>query len=261
MKKSKQIKTVFKTFFALLIGLVSINSLLAQDSTSNKWEFLAEPYLLFPYMQGNVGIGNNITMPVDANPGDIFSNLQFGGMIYLEARTNKWAISSDYVLMMLNQDITPTNLIASGNVKVTQSIWELAGLYRILPFLEVGIGGRLNYLSTGIDAQRNVIPIGSESLSGSHSKAFYDPLLIARFATNINEKWLFQLRGDLGGFSIGSDFTWQLQGYAGYRFSKLFQVTAGYRYIGINYDKGENLDRFIFNMDEFGPVIKLGFNF
>jgi hypothetical protein len=62
-------------------------------------------------------------------------------------------------------------------------------------------------------------------------------------------------------FGIGSDFTWQLQAYAGYRFSKLFQLTAGYRIIGIDYDKGADKDRFIFDMNEFGPVVRFGFNF
>jgi trans-2-enoyl-CoA reductase len=52
-----------------------------------------------------------------------------------------------------------------------------------------------------------------------------------------------------------------LQAYAGYRFSKLFQLTAGYGIIGIDYDKGVDKERFIFNMNEFGPVIRIGFNF
>jgi hypothetical protein len=88
-----------------------------------------------------------------------------------------------------------------------------------------------------------------------------DPILIARLTASIREKWLFHLRGDLGGFGIGSDFTWQLEAYAGYRFSKLFQLKAGYRYISIDYDKGADEERFIFNVDEFGPEIKLGFSF
>ncbi len=79
------------------------------------------------------------------------------------------------------------------------------------------MGGRLNYLVTDVDAQRNVLPEGSETLSGHHSKTFYDPILLTRLTYSIEDKWLFQFRGDLGGFGIGSDFTWQLQAYAGYQ--------------------------------------------
>lgn len=245
----------------LLFGSMHIDKLYAQEETNKKWGFLVEPYILFPYIQGNVGVGSTITLPVDADPGDIFSNLQFGGMIYLEANTDKWAITSDYVLMMLKQDVTPTNLISSGTVELTQSIWELAGLYRLNSFIEVGIGGRLNYLPVSTEAVRNVLPEGSENLSGSHSKTFYDPIIITRLATAIKGKWLLQFRGDLGGFGVGSDFTWQIQAYAGYKFKKLFQLTAGYRMLGINYDKGDYAERFIFDVNEFGPVVRFGFNF
>ena len=106
-----------------------------------------------------------------------------------------------------------------------------------------------------------MLPVGSEALTGYHSKTFYDPILIIRLTTDINNEWLFQFRGDLGGFGIGSDFTWQLQAYAGYRFTTLFQLSVGYRMLGIDYDKGEDDEHFIFDMNEFGPVIRLGFNF
>ena len=240
---------------------MSSSQLSAQESPEKKWNFLVEPYILFPYIQGNVGIESLNTLSVDADPGDIFSKLHFGGMIYLEAHTDKWAIGSDYVLMMLNQDVTPNKLISSGTVDLTQSIWEISGLYRVYKFIEVGIGGRLIYLSTSTEAVRNVLPEGSENLSGSHSLTFYDPIIITRLSTAIKEKWLLQFRGDLGGFGVGSDFTWQLQAYAGYKFTKVFQLTAGYRYLGIDYDGGEYDERFIFDVNEFGPEIQFGFTF
>ena len=52
-----------------------------------------------------------------------------------------------------------------------------------------------------------------------------------------------------------------MQAYAGYRFSKLFQVTAGYRVLGMNYDKGSGEDRFLYDMDISGAVVRFGFNF
>jgi hypothetical protein len=63
------------------------------------------------------------------------------------------------------------------------------------------------------------------------------------------------------GFGAGSDLTWQLQTYAGYRFPKIFQLTAGYRILSINYDKGTGAEQFINKVDTFGPVIRMGFNF
>jgi len=49
--------------------------------------------------------------------------------------------------------------------------------------------------------------------------------------------------------------------YAGYKFTKVFQLTAGYWYMSMDYDKGTDADRFIYNVATFGPEISLGFNF
>ena len=94
----------------------------------------------------------------------------------------------------------------------------------------------------------------------SLSRTWIDPIIIARATGDIDDKWLFIFRGDFGGFGVGSDFTFQVQGYVGYRFSKLFQTSIGYRVIGIDYDKGSGEDRFRYNMNTFGPNIRLGFN-
>lgn len=238
------------------------SKILAQaEPKGKKWQYLAEPYLMFPNMKGETGIGSALTVPVDANTSDIFGALKMGAMIYLEAKTDKWAISSDWVYMDLKQDVEPGIIIHSGTVGLQQSIWELAGLYRVLPFLELGAGTRLNYLQTNIEARRNVFPAGTEEVKGLHDATWIDPILITCLTTDIDHKWLFQFRGDLGGFGIGSNFTWQLQAYAGYRVTSLLQLSVGYRVLSTDYTKKANYNEFVFDMNEYGPVIRLGFNF
>jgi hypothetical protein len=249
--------------FLSLFLLFFINIPLSAQSPDsvNKWNVLTEFYILFPYMDGETGVGNVITAPLEAKPGDIFSNLKFGIMLNAEVHNNKWAIISDLLYADLIQEVTPSTLLNSGTVSAKQIIWENSGLYRLTSYLEAGVGGRVNFMETGIDVRRNVIPAGTEQVSESASKTWFDPILIARVTTKIKEKWLFQVKGDLGGFGIGSDFTWQLQAYAGYRFSKLFQVSAGYKILSIDYDKGVDKERFIYNVDTSGPVVRFGFNF
>ena len=139
----------------------------AQTSAPEKVEF---PYRYLPYVSiygWRTGAGDLLSVPVDANPGDIFSKLKMAAMLYIEAKTDKWAITSDLVYMNLNQEVTPGTLLHSGEVKAKEFIWEPAGLYRIVPFWEVGLGGRLTSLSTDIDARRNVLPAGTRrSYSG-----------------------------------------------------------------------------------------------
>jgi hypothetical protein len=263
MKKFKnRISATFVSLSLILLFCNDFSQASAQDSTKvKKWHFLTDVYLMFPYMNGETGIGNLITVPVDANPGDIFSKLKMAAMLYFEAKTDKWAISSDLVYMNLNQEVTTGTLIHSGEVKAKEFIWEPAGFYRIMPFWDVGLGGRLTNIGADIDARRNVFPAGTEAVTGSGSKTWFDPVIITRLSADINEKWLLGFRGDVGGFGVGSDITWQLQAYAGYRFGKVFQLTAGYRILSIDYDKGVDTDRFIYNVNTFGPVIRFGFNF
>ena len=249
-------------FWSLLLLFIGYHPLDAQSpDPAKKWNFLTDVYLMFPYMDGETGIGESLILPVEANPGDIFSHLQMGAMLYLEARTEKWAITSDLVYMKLNQEVTPGTFVNSGDVTAKQLIWEAAGLYRITPFLEAGVGGRLNYLDMGIDVEKNVFPSGTEEVTGGKSKTWYDPVVIARLTTDIKDKWLFMFRGDIGGFGIGSDLTWQLHATAGYRFTKVFQMSLGYRILSTDYRTGEEPKEFLFDVNEFGPEIRFGFNF
>lgn len=249
-----------RIFVGLFLFVETIQGVAQEPAHEKKWKFLIEPYIMFPSMAGETGVRNLPSVDVDANAGDIFSKLQFGAMLYVEAQNDTWAITSDLLYMNLNQEATPTTIINSGEATAKQFGYELAGLYRIAPFLESGLALRLNNISSELDIIRNTID-GTESLNASLSKTWVDPVIVTRLTADIDDTWLFVFRGDFGGFGIGSNFTWQVQGYVGYRFSTLFQTSIGYRIIGIDYDQGTGEDRFRYDMNTFGPNVRLGFNF
>ena len=118
MKNKKQPKShilILSVILYLFIGAFLTNTFAQVSSSEDKWGFMIEPYLMFPNMSGQTGLGNLPTIPVDADPGDIFKKLHMGGMLYLEARYDQWAITSDLVFMNLQQDITPGKLIQLRN--------------------------------------------------------------------------------------------------------------------------------------------------
>jgi len=250
-----------RSIFTLLIVVAMTCS--AQDTTQTpgRWKFLVEPYLMFPNMKGTVGVGDLPDGKVDASIGDIFEKLQAGFMLYAEAENGTWALSSDFLYMNLKQDATPTKIINSGSVSVSETAWELAGLRKFLPWLEGGIGGRLVSLKVDMEVLRNVAGGGTAGQIKAETKTWFDPVLVVRMKLPDSGKWMLQLRGDIGGFGIGSDLTWQIQAYGGYRFSDLFQLTAGYRVLSIDYQDGADQARFLYDVTTFGPVIRLGFNF
>ena len=77
----------------------------ASDS-AKKCHVLADIYLMAPYMKGETGVNDKIMAPVDASAGDIFNKLKMAAMLYIEVQNEKWAFTSDFVYMSLNQNVT-----------------------------------------------------------------------------------------------------------------------------------------------------------
>jgi hypothetical protein len=257
---------MLKFTYVILLLLLPISIVSAQDTllttNNNKWHFLVEPYLMFPNMQGDLGLGDLPDASIDLNPGDIFNHLQIGGMLYLEGRNDNWAATSDFLYMKLNQDISPNKPINSGTATMSQTVWELAGMYKLNAWLEVGAGARLYNITADAELKIATLPPGTETTqSKSINETWVDPIIVTRLSYFTETNWIAELRADIGGFGIGSKFAWQIQADFGYRFSKLFHATIGYRDIDVNYENGNDSERFLYNIATFGPVIRLRFNF
>jgi hypothetical protein len=73
------------------------------------------------------------------------------------------------------------------------------------------------------------------------------------------------LRGDTGGFGVGSDFSWQAVG--GYIFDVgtwhgvTFSGIIGYRALSVDYTQGEGRRRYEFDIVQHGPVLGLSIRF
>jgi len=225
------------------------------EISPSNWDYLIQPYLLFPNMSGETAIGDLPAIDVDADIGDIFGHLKFGAMLYLEATNNTWTVSTDLIYMHLNQEVKKGDFITDGEANMKQFVAELAGLRRVSPWLEAGIGARLVSLNVDLDFETVLSTRNAET-----SETWVDPVIIARSNGNFNEDWLYMLRFDFGGFGIGSDFTWQLQADIGYNFSETFYTSLGYRFMSIDYNKGNGSDLFVYDIDTYGAVLKFGIN-
>ena len=263
-------KTIFLGLIICLLITVDLSA--QQDETvaaqTNKWTFLVEPYVMFPNMNGTLGIGVLPNAEIDASTSDIFSNLKMGFMLNLEASNGTWAVGSDVLYMKLGtQKVRSKELIngsvisANGELEAKQLGWEVSGLRRVTPWLELGLGILVNSINADLEITRNEIGGSTSTISKSKTETWVDPMVVTRVKSKPGEKFIYHFRGEIGGFGIGSDLAWQIQAYAGYRFSKLFQITGGYRLISLDYESGSDQDRFMYNVDTSGPVIRFGFNF
>lgn len=64
-------------------------------------------------------------------------------------------------------------------------------------------------------------------------------------------------RGDVGGFGVGSDLTWQAFAGIGYGFNPRWSVTAGYRALGVDFQRSW----FELDVIMHGPVVGVGLRF
>jgi len=224
------------------------------------WHWLAEPYVMFPNMKGDVGLADLPQASVDANPSDIFSHLQMGAMLFLEARNESWAFSSDVLYMDLDADLEPGRIVSSGSAGMKQVGWELAGMRRLAPWFELGLSAVYNKIDADVK-MTFVTGLGTSTREVSLSRDWVDPTIVARATFAIGTHWAAQLRANLGGFGVGSDLFWELQADAVYHHSDRWQMAFGYRLIDFDYDHGTGVRRFRYDMQNFGPVLKLGYSF
>lgn len=252
--------------------LLSPDPVQAQDSlkagnkvnSSSGWNLKAEPYLMLPAMNGNVGVGNLPEADLNASVSDIFSKLKFGAMLNVEASNPSWTIGIDFLYMNLQQDLKASNLIESGKVNAKQMGLEVYGMRRLKPWLEVGVGALVNSLSMEMEIQQNQVGGSTITRSGQQTKTWVDPMIMARVKTagaNTPKKIYGVLKGDIGGFGVGSEFAWQLQLSGGYRFSRLFDMSLGYRFIGLDYRDESDGKAFVYDVVTSGLMIRAGFVF
>jgi hypothetical protein len=234
------------------------------SDSSKKYKFYLEPYLMFTSMSGTTAFGNLPSTFICVPASEVFSHLKIGGMLYAEVHNNKLAYTSDLFYADLTEDASSKNGIISGTATLKQFLWELEGLYRLNSWLEAGLGARINNITAGLNITYNPIIGNGGSLTTNRQKSntWVDPLIVVRLKKVIQNKWLFQLRADMGGFGIGSEFAWQLQPDIFFRASKLMQFGLGYRIISMNYNNNKSgSDYFLYDMEEYGPQIRIGFNF
>jgi hypothetical protein len=123
--------------------------------------------------------------------------------------------------------------------------------------LEALAGGRYYYLRTRIEAdltgpRGTTVPF---ELDGSRD--WVDPIVGGRFSWRPAEGWLVGLRSDFGGFTIGSDFAWNVEATVEYQLANWLYVDAGYRALYADYEQGS----FKYDVWTHGPWIGIGFKF
>ncbi len=217
---------------------------------TDEWQFTVAPYLILPWMNGTTAV-KGYELEVNANPSDIFSNLQFGAMGYFEARKARWAFGVDALYMALGSSIDQPPL----NIDVNQGAYTFVGMRQVHENVDVLFGARWNVLQGKLSFKGPLQTVLNDT------KQWVDPIVGLRLKQNFRGKWHFSLEGDIGGFGAASKFAWELYPVVGVDVHKRVSLDLGYRVLGMDYDTGSGANYFKYDVITQGIVLGASFHF
>jgi hypothetical protein len=235
-----------------LLGLALLASAPLQAA---EWKHELAPYLWGSSMNGASGIGD-LTVNVDASFGDILDNLEMGFMGVYRASREKLSVTADVVYMGLGSTGTGPQGYVRGDVEMDQLAVEVDVGYELAERFVVFGGLRYNDLSLELDTTG---PLGTRSADADES--WVDPVIGVHYTIPFADDWSVMLRGDIGGFGVGSDFAWQAVTTLRWQASPRIGALAAYRYMDMDYEDGEGSNAFKYDLAFSGPALGIVFTF
>ena len=99
------------------------------------------------------------------------------------------------------------------------------------------------------------------TLSAEGTKQCLDPVVGARLRHQFYSGLNLVVSGDVGGFDVGSRFSWQALAALDYDFIKwknvIWSGMIGYKALYVDYSTGSGLTRHEYDMTMFGPIFGL----
>lgn len=228
------------------------------EETDN-WEFSLAPFYLWAMdMDGDAVIGGN-TASVDVSFDEITDNLEKAFIVHFEGMHQSdfgFLVDINYVSLHGSQ----TNLaLKTIDVDMDMTIAEFSALYRMqMEEHAFDLIAGMRYVNLDMDLK--ISSVGTVPGFGPGIKVdWVDPLVGARWMYNINEEWSVLARGDIGGFGVSSDFTWQALGLFEWKPYEHVSFIAGYRILDIDYDQGFGPTYFRYNVQSAGPLVGVNF--
>ena len=232
-------------------------------ATSDRWNITVAPYLWAAAMNGHAavaGIKSDVDVPVQ----DVLKDLSFGAMLAVDVEKGRFGIGFNGLFAR----VSPDSKVGDIKIDVTSDSGQLAVLpfYRLVEW-QYGVsssgaplrlvvapeaGFRFTYMRTEIDVHPGRTVDGSES--------WVDPLIGSRIGLELTDHWGIIGEGNLGGFEVGADFTWNAQAYVGYEFSLFGRPTTllvGYRALYQDYHH----NNFEWDVTMHGPVLGVATRF
>jgi hypothetical protein len=268
--------------FLIVIGVGKFDEVHADPMAppslkDSEWRVDFSPYVFLPAeVTGDATIAGQ-TISLDLDTSDILDLLSFA----LAGRTEFWkgdfGLILDGYYISLDADGTvetpgPLPINVSADLDMQQFYIDALGSYRVInePYnadgdmwsLDLMGGIRYNYLEQKVDASASggPGPGGATSLGGDET--WVDPIIGARVAMALNERWTAGVRGDIGGFGVSdADLQWSVTGGFDYRPWETTSLKFGWRAYSIDMSTTLSDGTFAYDFFQHGPYVAMTFRF
>ena len=258
------------------LGFALVTTAQAAESTystayinnDDSWKVEVAPYVWALNMNGTVQV-RRVRAHLDQTFSDILSQLNWAGMVWVEASKDKFGAFANILYASLSDGASDRYISAKVNTEfglysgglsyqVYKTCFSAAGCdsnFSLAPYL--------GFRTTTNDVKIIVnTPFGS--VQNTNNKDWTDPLVGARFNLNMTKSWLAILAADIGGTNASSDYSYNLVAMLGFKPQSILKKTSwylGYRLLDQHYATGTGRDYYNWNMKIFGPIASVSYTF
>jgi hypothetical protein len=235
-------------------------SVAAQSASSggSDWEFAVTPYLWMAGTKADIDTPQGESINTDESFFDILDDLKFAFMGAFEVKHGRFVSVQDMMFLSLGSSadghIGPIPIEADVDEKLLTTT-HLFG-YRVVDngpmFVDIFAGGRITSIKVDVD-----IHLPLQTIERDSKKTQFGPVVASRVRFPLSDKWGVGLYGDLGGFGVGADISWQLLGTIQYDISDRWRLSGGWRHFYAKQDKND----FDVHVKLDGPILGATYRF
>ena len=252
------------------------------------WTFTFTPYGWLAALNGDVTVkGRPVNVDIDAF--ELLDHLDAAPwMSYSEARRGPLTLYSDSFYAKLGIDGSVSRSVrgltvgADADLDIKLTIFELGAAYEVARWHSGGIIGStaidllagarywhqeasLKFDLTGTLDLNGVVVSRNRAIARSGDVDWVDPLVGFRVRHQLAPGQELVFRADVGGFDVGSQFSWNVLGAYSFTFAVRNGITysglLGYRALSADFEQGSGLNKYEWDVVQHGPVLGLTIGF
>ncbi len=208
---------------------VKADPLIENSEVPSEWSFSLRPYFFLSGISGSVTV-DPLTFPINSSFAKIVQRVELGGFLSFTAEKNCWGVNADFQYINLYGE---SSLLRDTSMDLKNVIGEVDLLYRpeVAPTLRFLVGVRVYSVIQNVTLLGVAVPEANTTV--------VDPVLGAYGSWMLHDRWHFELRGDIGGFGVSSEFTYQMMALFRWGINDTLSLPFGYRVLGYQIRKDD----------------------